>query len=112
MFRKLNDFAITWAQTNPIQHLHEHYLEKLVIHFLFPNLSPEERLIIEAAVTNTYWIVSRSGPEGSSHLEESVRAELANARKAIESFENKLTTVQMALVDSQFCNPDSDVRYT
>ena len=112
IFRKLNDFGISMAQANPVENMRSHYTEKLIIHFLFPNLSPEERLIIEAAVTETNWIFWESGPKGNSQALENARAELAKARTAIKSFENKLTTVQMALVDSQFCDADSDVYYT
>ncbi len=63
----------------------------LMTHFLFPNLSPEERKVIE----------KRAAVSSGAHLSEHRRRAFVEACLEANAFESKLTAVQMAILDSK-----------
>jgi len=75
------------------------YKDTLIIHFLFPNLTDEERETISGIQGCNRMIkdgeLLKSNPERHEHY----ARELGELRKKAEQFENKLTAVQMAILE-------------
>ena len=63
----------------------------LMTHFLFPNLSPEERKVIE----------KRAAISSVAHLSEYRRRTFIEVSREMNTFERKLTAMQMAILESK-----------
>ena len=83
------------------------YRSEFILHFLFPNLSVEERNAIGdvAALASSIY-----GSRINHHVpNQRELGKWREKRDALAGLETKLTVVQMALLDSSLCDPDSNV---
>lgn len=110
LIEKLKDVPRLLSKQSPKGYSVSLYLQKFIIHYIFPNLSDEERLLIEKASSEAESVFSFRR-ENHDEDEKLSLLHLREHVEAMKTFESKLTVVQMALLDSRFCDPDSKIDY-
>ena len=82
--------------------------DKVMIHFLFPNLADKDRLLV-ACIHSMCWAVKLSRANGQPEQED--RARLAKYMEDAKDaeLESKLTEVQLRLLESDWADPDSNL---
>lgn len=108
LIEKLKDVPRLMSRQSPKGYSVSHYLDKFIIHYLFPNLSSEERSAIADTASDVSFIFTYRSDQKDV---EWVRKRVVKKVEAMRNFESKLTVVQMALLDSRFCNPDSTIDF-
>ena len=82
--------------------------DKFILHFLFPNLSDADRLLV-GCIHAMCWAIKLSRLNGYSEDEERARLAKYMEEAAQSDLESKLTAIQLRLLESDWGDPDSEV---
>ena len=96
--------AAEWSAKSPLGFMAYGHWDQLELHFLFPNMSPEERELLNRLAI--YADSVRSAKMNHHPLERDIQNWTAAKSKVEQSgIEKKLTAVQIAILDSEKFTP-------